>query len=98
MSRESELFNVYMDMDSLGIMLIELGVGCKIDRRFSNNLWYADDLVLLAPTVTALQKPINLCHNYASEHNISFNEKKNSLYEIWSLLFKSQTFSHHLPL
>jgi len=63
-------------MDSLGIMLTELDVGCKIGRRFSNNLWYADDLVLLAPRVTALQKLINLCHNYASEHNISFNEKK----------------------
>jgi len=68
------LFNVYMD--SLGLMLTDLGVGCRIGRRFSNNLWYADDLVLLAPTVAALQKLIDVCHNYASEHNIIFNEKK----------------------
>ena len=67
-------FNVYMD--SLGLMLTDLGVGCRIGRRFSNNLWYADDLVLLAPTVVALQKLIDVCHSYASEHNIISNEKK----------------------
>ena len=64
-------------MNSLGIMLDKLGVGCKICRRFSNNLWYADDLVMLAlATVAALQKLMDLCYKYVSEHNISFNEKK----------------------
>jgi len=63
-------------MDGLGVMLTSLGVGCKVGKKFSNNIWYADDLVLLTPTVTALQQMINLCHEYAREHNICFNEKK----------------------
>ena len=35
-----------------------------------NSLSYADDMVLLAPTVTALQTLLELCHAYAGPHDI----------------------------
>ncbi len=36
-------------------------------------LWAdADDLILLAPTVTALKKIINICELYAVEYDIKF--------------------------
>ncbi len=40
-------------------------------------LWAdADDLILLAPTVTALKKIINICELYAVEYDIKFNGSK----------------------
>jgi len=71
-------FNVYMD--GLSIRLTSLVVGCKVGKKFSNKIWSADDLVLLAPTVTALQQMIVLCHEYA-KRNICFSEK-NCMHEI----------------
>ena len=38
-------------------------------------LAYADDIVLLAPTVDALRRILKICDNYASEFNIVFNER-----------------------
>jgi len=40
------LFNVYMD--GLGTQLSLSGIGCKVDRIFCNNLFYADDIVKLS--------------------------------------------------
>ena len=37
---------------------------------------FADDLVLLAPTRSAMQKLINICESFCSEHCLSFNAKK----------------------
>ena len=38
-------------------------------------LAYADDIVLLAPTVDALRRMLKICDNNASEFNIVFNAK-----------------------
>ena len=37
---------------------------------------YADDIVLLAPTVDALRRMLKICDNYASKFNIVFNAKQ----------------------
>ena len=41
-----------------------------------NSLSYADDMVLLAPTVTALQTLLEVCHAYAVPHDIVYNTTK----------------------
>ena len=38
-----------------------------------NSVNYADDMVLLAPTVTALQMLLEVCHTYAGPHDIVYN-------------------------
>ena len=38
-----------------------------------NSLSYVDDMVLLAPMVTALQTLLEVCRSYAAPHNIVFN-------------------------
>ena len=48
------LYNVYTD--DLNHHLQAAGVGCYVGGAWVNSLSYADDMVLLAPTVTALQK------------------------------------------
>ena len=41
-----------------------------------NSLRYADDMVLLAPTVTALQTLLEVCHAYVGPHDIVYNTTK----------------------
>ena len=47
------LYNVYTD--DLNHHLQEIGVGYYVGSAWVNSLSYADDMVLLAPTVTALR-------------------------------------------
>jgi hypothetical protein len=65
------LFCVYLD--GLLIALSKAGVGCFIGCTFVGALAYADDIVLTAPTATAMRKLLKVCDNYAQEYCISFN-------------------------
>ncbi len=49
------------------------GVGCYVGSKFVGAIAYADDLILLAPTIVALRKLINICEFYAAEYDIKFN-------------------------
>ena len=39
-------------------------------------LFFADDLCLISPTRSAMQELLNLCQEYCSEFNLTFNAKK----------------------
>ena len=43
---------------------------------FVGALAYADDLVLLAPSATAMRRLLSVCDSFASEYNMLFNAKK----------------------
>ena len=51
-------------------------VGCRIGAVSHKNLSYADDMVLIAPTASALQLLIDECQQYAEEHDIVYNTSK----------------------
>ena len=68
------LFNIYMD--TLLYKLKDLGNGCHIGHKFYGALAYADDLVLLSPSVKALQEMINLCEIFGTEYSLQFTERK----------------------
>ena len=57
------LYNVYTD--DLKHHLQATGVRCYVGGAWANSLSYADDMVLLAPTVTALQTLLEVCRSYA---------------------------------
>jgi len=65
------LYCVYVD--DLLLILSKAGVGCFISLHVVGALAYADDLVLLAPTASAMRKPFTICEDYAREYSISFN-------------------------
>ena len=46
---------------------------------FSGPFGYADDIVLLAPTVFSLNKLYSICKQYGHSHNIDFNPQKSKL-------------------
>ena len=68
------LFSVYID-ELLERLKIN-GVGCHIGHNFIGALGYADDIVLLCPSLSGLKDMIQICEEYAKEHNILFNGKK----------------------
>ena len=68
------LFCLYID--DLLLALSKSGVGCFIGKNFVGALAYADDIVLVAPTASALRKLLSICGDYASEYCISFNAAK----------------------
>ena len=53
------LYNVYTD--DLNHHLQATGAGCYVGGAWVNSLSYADDMVLLAPTVTAVQTLLEVC-------------------------------------
>ena len=64
-------------------------VGCKIGQNYVGCVSYADDLVLLAPTVAALNEMIEICVKYANEFYIKFNGSKSNL-----MLFAKEQHKH----
>lgn len=68
------LFNLYVD--NLIDGLSSLPVGCTIDGVSVNNLSYADDMVLLAPSIRALRILIAFCEAYAASHGLEYNATK----------------------
>lgn len=68
------LYNVYID--ELLLVLNNSGIGCSFNGSSMNNFAYADDLVVLAPSPSGLQKLLNICEVCASSLDIIFNVKK----------------------
>ena len=68
------LFCIYFDELLKGIE--RTGIGCHIGHHFYGGLGYADDVVLLSPTVYGLQLLINTCEKFATEHNVTFDSRK----------------------
>ena len=68
------LYNVYTD--DLNHQLQAIGVGWYVGGAWVNSLSYVGDMVLLAPTVTALQTLLEVCCAYAGPHDIVYNTSK----------------------
>ena len=56
------LFNLYVDGLSFG--LNSFNIGGKIGPRLVNHLAYADDLVLICPSLKGLQRLVYVCQEY----------------------------------
>ena len=68
------IFTVYIN--DLFDLLRKAGVGCHILNRFLAAIMFADDLALIAPTRSAMQKMITICESYCQDHCLNFNVKK----------------------
>jgi hypothetical protein len=89
------LFNVYMD--GLSSVLNTLNTGCYFNGVLINHLMYADDLVIISPSIRSMQILLSHCDSYADLHDVKFNTKKSKC-----MLFKSDdiqiTSGHNLFL
>ena len=71
------LYCIYID--DLLLELENNGIGCYVGSIFSGAYAYADDITLLAPSVSALRNMLDVCVKYATDHDILFNSKKSQL-------------------
>jgi hypothetical protein len=65
------LFSIYMD--EILVNLRNLGVGCYVGEVFMGAMGYADDLVLLAPTRTAMEMMLKACEDFGTRNNLLFS-------------------------
>jgi hypothetical protein len=71
------LFNVYVDdmivnLRCNGDMCCHVGIVVSLVVR----VMYADDLLLLSPSILGLHKMLDICCQYIITHNILFNPSK----------------------
>ena len=71
------LFNIYLDV--LLTRLKVKGLGCHIGNVFMGSFAYADDVVLLSPTLWSLKQMLTVCAEYSKDYNIDFNASKTKL-------------------
>jgi len=79
------LFNVYVD--DLSETLNSQHVGLFAGKKLVNHVMYADDLVILSPSSSGLQKLLLICEEFGSLHDIKFNPSKSML-----MIFRSKCF------
>jgi hypothetical protein len=71
------LFSIYID--ELILRLKQLDLGCQINDVFAGVVSYADDLVLLSPTVSTTKSMLHACKLFGEEFNVRFNPTKTKL-------------------
>ena len=59
--------------DSQFDILRKKRTGCWIDNVFVGIVGYADDLLLLSPTMDGLQEMVRTCEEFANYHNLKFS-------------------------
>ena len=75
------LFNVYID--NLSISLSGTSVGCHVADKCISHLSYADDMVLITPSVRFMQKLLDVCAVFAIDNDIRYNTSKSVCMVIW---------------
>lgn len=68
-----------MYIDELLYRLSESHMGCYIGNTFHGAFGYADDIILLSPSIHSLDALLNICSEYALEYNVLFNSSKSKL-------------------
>ena len=71
------LFTLYIDVLLQRLKLSHYG--CHIGNVFCGAFGYADDVILISPTVNGLVRQLDICSIFGSEHNVMFNPSKTKL-------------------
>ena len=71
------LFTLYMD--NLVKELLNTNVGCMVGSKLFNTLVFADDVVLIALSVSAIKVLLETCESFTVSHHVYFNTSKSSL-------------------
>ena len=84
------LFVIYVD--DLSALLNSSGVGCHINNSPINHIFYADDLCLMAPSPSGLQKLLDICVRFGLDNDIIYNTNKSMC-----MVFKPPSYSCKCP-
>ena len=85
-------------VDNLLRELASSKVGCYFGHYFVGALAYADDIVLIAPTPSAMRKLLLICEDYAREYSILFNASKSKFLVVHPLnsLARNNKYTFHI--
>ena len=90
-------FTIYID--PLLLQLRNSSYGCHLNGVYMGALSYADDIMLIAPSIGGLNEMLKLCDNYATVYNVISNSKKtvcikfgNEVIKNIATFFKQSTF------
>lgn len=72
-----DLFNHYIN--DLIVELRSTNIGCHIGNVCVNNLSYADDMVLLSPSINGLRRLIAICERFSKDHGLKYNVLKTEM-------------------
>lgn len=72
-----KLFNYYVNELIEG--LSSMHAGCYVGSTCINNVSYADDMVLLGPSVGAIEQLLATCETYARDHGLVYNPTKSEV-------------------
>jgi len=75
-SRCMNLVTVYID--SIVAKVLKSTIGCYVKWMCLSILLYADDIILLAPSITALQQLLQVCEQELQWLDMSINVKKSA--------------------
>ena len=89
------LFSLYMN--SLLLQLKESGIGCHVGNHYYGALAYADDIALLCPSRSGLQKMLNICEKYFNIHKIIMSTNPDIKKTKTKCLYFSHTQDKNLP-
>ena len=64
--------------DMIGI-LRNSGIGCHLMKLFVACILFADDLALMSPSRSGLQRLIEICNDYCNRYCLTFNSKKSKV-------------------
>ncbi len=78
-------FNVYVD--GLHHILNTVPAGCFLGSTKLNSISYADDMVLISPSLEGLRKMVLECELFANSHKLVYNSEKSKL-----LVFKPHCY------
>ena len=73
----SLFFNLYID--SLICQISDLNIGCKLGIMSSNIIVYADDIVILAPSLGALQYLLDIINVELLDLSLNINQEKTKI-------------------
>ena len=65
------------------MQLLSSRIGCHNAGECFNHIAYADNRVLLAPSIKALQILIDMCFKITGENDILYNETKTQCMDFW---------------
>ena len=71
------LFGVYID--ELLDRLQKSGIGCRMGHYYAGALGFADDLILMCPSLYGIRKMLEICEKFAAEYDLIFNGAKSKL-------------------
>jgi hypothetical protein len=79
------LFNIYVD--EFINKIISSDFGLSIDNYNCSILAYCDDILILSPSLSSLQKILDICSDYGSDWNIKFNPLKSCIFQTGRKLY-----------